>query len=184
MDETIDRSVWVIDPVHSKFRFEARYLLLTCISGWFPEVEGTVMARQPGFADSSIDITLYTHAIFTGNEARDSHLRSSDFLDVANFPVISFQSTSALGNGEHIEVEGLLTIKGITRAVQVTVTFAGVAPDPMGNIKAGFQFSTVLSRGDFDITWNKTIDTGGVVLDDLVTVYGDIQLMRITDPEG
>jgi len=183
MAETTERSVWVIDPVHSKFRFEARYLLLTSISGWFPEAEGTVVAHQPGFVDSSIDVTLYTHAISTGNETRDTHLRSPDFLDVINFPTIRFQSVSALGNGEHIEVEGLLTIKGITKSVQITVTFVGISPDPMGNIKAGFQFSTVLSRRDFDMTWNKPIDTGGALLDDAVTVYGDIQLMRITQPE-
>lgn len=183
MAETTDRSVWVIDPIHSKFRFEARYLLLTCISGWFPEVEGVVIASQPGFTDCNIEVTIYTHSVFTGNEERDNHLRSADFLDAARFPAIRFQSLSALGNGEHIEVEGVLTVKGITRPVQVTVAFVGVSPDPMGNIKAGFQFSTVLSRRDFNITWNKVFDTGNFVLEDPITVSADIQLMRITDPQ-
>lgn len=181
MTETTNKSVWVIDPIHSKFRFEARYLMLTSVSGWFPEIEGVVIANQPGFIDCSIDVTIYTHAVFTGNEARDNHLRSPDFLDTARFPVIRFQSVSALGNGEHIEVDGMLTIKGISRPIQVTVAFTGISPDPMGNTKAGFQFRTVLNRRDFNINWNETFDTGNFVLEDVITVSADVQLMHVTE---
>jgi polyisoprenoid-binding protein YceI len=180
MEDREKNSVWLIDPVHSKIRFETKYLLITSISGWFTEFEGTVVTAADDFNESKIQLCVYTNSIYTGNAERDNHLRSADFFDTRSFPMLYFRSNSISIKGDKLDIIGELQIKGKTETIELAATFLGDAIDPGGNRKAGFETRTVLNRKDFDITWNQLFDKAGVLLSDEVKVFCDIQLLKIS----
>lgn len=185
MDSVNDQSVvWAIDPVHSRIRFDARYLLISNVSGWFSDFEGTVQCPGDGFDHCRIRVAIYTHSIYTGNEQRDGHLRSADFFDAARFPVIGFHSEGVnLLEDHQLVIDGVISIRGIQRRQRVSATWTGTVPDPMGNLKAGFTLALVLDRREFDLSWNQTFDKAGILLSDEIHLQADIQLLRLTSPE-
>ena len=168
MNTSVKQATWAIDPVHSTIRFDAKYLLITSVSGWFREFEGTVVSGQDGFCNSEIKLTIYTNSLSTGNNERDNHLRSPDFFDACNLPMIQFRSTEVIMQEKQIQVTGILTVKGIEHPFSFTAHFIGMCSDPMGNTKAGFEMDAVLNRKDFNITWNQLFDKNGLLLSDEV----------------
>jgi polyisoprenoid-binding protein YceI len=180
MDDKDTRKVWLIDPVHSKIRFAAKYLLLTSVSGWFTEFEGTVLTSSDNFQDSQLQLTIYAHSLYTGNDERDNHLRSADFFDVKRFPTITFNSALVAVEDSIADVIGDLSIKGITETINFKAKYSGCIQDPMGNWKAGFEMNTLLNRKDFNITWNTFFDNSGVLLSDEVQVFCDVQLLKVS----
>ncbi|WP_207510667.1 YceI family protein [Longitalea luteola] len=180
MNTTVKHATWAIDPTHSTIRFDAKYLLISSVSGWFREFEGTVVSGQDGFCNSEINLTIYTHSLNTGNDERDNHLRSPDFFDSKNFPMIHFRSREVTMQEKNIQINGILTVKGIEHPFSFTATFLGMCADPMGNTKAGFEMDTVLNRKDFNITWNQLFDKNGLLLSDEVRVHCDLQLLKLS----
>lgn len=178
-EEKNNKTVWAIDPVHTRIRFDAKYLLLTSVSGWFREVEGSVVTSGEGFSESEIKLTIYTHSLFTGIEERDNHLKSPDFFDVKKYPTITFQSVAVAISGDTISITGLLTIKDISQEIDFTATYLGTVPDPMGNSKACFEMDTVFDRKNFNITWNQFFDKNGILISDQVKLHADIQLLKL-----
>ncbi len=174
------KTIMAIDPVHTKIRFDAKYLLLTAVSGWFREVEGTIISEADDFSSSEIRLIIYTHSLFTGIDERDDHLRSADFFDAKKYPAISFSSTNVLVEGDDIKISGLLSIKDITQEIIFTAKYLGTVPDPMGNTKACFEMDTVFDRKDFNITWNQFFDKNGILISDQVKLHADIQLLKLT----
>ncbi|MET0465845.1 MAG: YceI family protein [Chitinophagaceae bacterium] len=172
--------IWMVDPVHTRFRFEVKYLMLTAVSGWFTEFEGSVVTKEADFSACEIRLTIYANSIYTGNEERDNHLRSPDFFDTKRYPTITFRSTSVTVHADHIKVNGELTIKDVTQPIVFKVTLLGLSADTMGNSKAGFEMDTVFNRQDFKISWNQVIDKFGVMIADEVKLHGDVQLLRIS----
>jgi polyisoprenoid-binding protein YceI len=172
--------VWLIDPVHSMIRFETKYLLITSVSGWFTKFEGTVVTPSEDFNDSQIKLTVYTNSIYTGNEERDHHLRSSDFFDAKKYPTLSFQSSFVTIKDSKVAVVGDLRIKDVTETIEIEANYVGSARDPMGNLKAGFEMSTTLNRKDFGISWNKVFDQASVLLSEEVKVFCNIQLLKLS----
>ncbi|MCS3795458.1 YceI family protein [Niastella sp. OAS944] len=178
---TLDKqATWAIDPIHSTIRFDAKYLLITSVSGWFREFEGTLVSGCDGFENSAIQLTIYAHSLTTGNEERDNHLRSPDFFDAKQYPVIQFRSTSVTMQEKNITVNGILTVKNIEHPYTFNATFLGMCADPMGNTKAAFEMDTVLNRKDFNITWNQLFDKNGLLLSDEVKVHCDLQLLKLS----
>jgi polyisoprenoid-binding protein YceI len=179
MEDANKEEVWVIDPVHTRIRFDTKYLLLTPVSGWFTQFEGAVVTTNGSFDNSRTQLTIYTNSVYTGNEERDAHLRSADFFDAAKFPTITWKSDTVTMQGNDIQATGPLTIKGIGQDITLQATHVGTAPDPMGNIKAGFTLETTLNRKDFNITWNQYIDKHGLLLSDEVVLHCDVQLLKL-----
>ncbi|MEI6946430.1 YceI family protein [Paraflavisolibacter sp. H34] len=180
METNVRKSVWLFDPVHTKIRFETKYLLLTTVSGWFGEFEGSVTSRTEDFSDSQVRLTLYTHSLCTGNEERDAHLRSPDFFDARRYPTITFTSTSVKAVDTGVVVTGQLRIKDITETISFDATFTGSCLDDRGNRKAGFEMTLHLNRKDFHISWNRFFDKAGILLSDDVTIHGDVQLLQVS----
>lgn len=154
---------WSIDPAHTTVEFIARHLMVTKVRGGFSNVDGTLTVADDPSA-SSVQVTIPTATIVTGAADRDGHVKSADFLDVENFPTMTFASTSVEGGGEKWRVEGELTIRGITKPVTLDVEFGGVSPDPWGGQRAGFSASTEINREDWGLTWNVALETGGVLV--------------------
>ncbi len=180
MSTTAKQATWAIDPIHSTIRFDAKYLLITSVSGWFREFEGTLLSGCDGFDNSEIQLTIYANSLTTGNDERDNHLRSPDFFDTKKYPVIQFRSTAVTTQDKHITVTGILTVKGIEHPYSFNATFLGICPDPNGNTKAAFEMDTVLNRKDFNITWNQLFDKNGLLLSDEVKVHCDLQLLKLS----
>ncbi|HUC82826.1 MAG TPA: YceI family protein [Flavisolibacter sp.] len=178
MDVNENKGVWLIDPVHTKIRFETKYLMITSVSGWFTQFEGTVTTPTNDFNNSDIRLTVYTASLYTGNQERDNHLRSPDFFNTKQFPTLTFRSTVIKVADKKVNVIGDLRIKNITETIRFDAAFIGCVRDPIGNLKAGFEISLTLNRKDFDISWNQFFDKAGVLVSDEVKIFCDVQLLK------
>lgn len=171
-----------IDPVHSDVTFEIRHLV-SRVGGQFGEFDGTISMDPEDPSSSSVEFRIDAASIDTRNERRDGHLRSEDFFWVEEHPEISFRSTGIEKTGESTyDVQGILTMRGVSKEITLPVELFGVMQDPWGNQRAGFGTETVLDRKDFGIEWNQALDQGGVVLGDDVTVR--IRLEAVQAQEG
>lgn len=156
---------WTIDPTHTTIAAVARHLMVTKVRGHFASFAGTIeVAEDP--QDSTVEVTIDSDSITTGTDDRDNHLRSGDFLDVENYPVLTFRSTAIEVDGDEWKLTGDLTIRDITKPIVLELEFLGVAADPWGNSKAAFEASAELERKDWDLTWNVPLAQGGVLVSD------------------
>jgi polyisoprenoid-binding protein YceI len=171
----------VIDPSHSSIQFIARHMMIAKTRGSFRSFSGTInIDEQP--ERSWVEVTIEAASIDTGDQTRDAHLRSADFLDVEHHPEIRFRSTSVRpGRNERWVVTGDLSVRGIVRPVDVEVEFCGVAVDPWSNLRAAFLATTEINRDEFDITWNQALETGGFLVGKGVKIEADVEAVRQPD---
>lgn len=167
-----------LDVSHSHVGFVVRHLMVAKVRGRFAAFTGTVdIADDP--AASSVHVDIDVASIDTRDEQRDGHLRSADFFDADNHPQMSFRSTKvAHASGDRWLVDGDLTIRGVTKPVQLTVEFEGAAVDPWGNAKIGFSATGELDREAFGLTWNQSLETGGVLVGKTVKLEIEAELVR------
>jgi len=167
-----------IDRSHSEASFRIRHLM-SRVSGRFTDFDGVVNINRAKPLTSSVAFTIRTASIDTGEPSRDKHLRSAEFFEVDKYPELKFQSTSIKSVGkDKYDVKGNLTMRGVTKPVTVRVNYLGAAKDPYGNERAGFEVTTRLNRKDYGISWNKSLDAGGYLLDDVVQVMIDIEAVK------
>lgn len=165
---------WEIDPTHSEVGFSVRHMMVSKVRGRFAAFSGTITTGETVEASSvSADIDLAS--ISTGNEQRDGHLRSPDFFATDQFPTMTFRSTGVSADGDHWTITGDLSLKGITKQVDLKTEFNGIAPDAYGGTRAGFTATTSINRQDFSVTWNQAIEGGGVVVADRVDITLEIE---------
>lgn len=172
-------SAWDIDASHSVAAFSVRHLMVTNVRGELGKVSGSINLDDKDITKSTVEATIEVAAINTRDAKRDEHLRSPDFFDVAKFPTLTFKSTKVEKAGAGLKVTGTLTMRGVSKEVVLNVE--GPAPtikDPWGNTKTGFTATTKLNRKDFGVQWNKTIDGGGVVVGDEVSVTIDLEVLK------
>lgn len=167
---------WVVDPSHSSVEFVSKHLVVSKVRGRFQAVSGTVQVAEP-ITDSSVDVRIEAASITTNDDGRDEHLRSPDFLDVQTYPELRFRSTGAHHvDGDRWTIPGELTIRDVTKPVELEVQYLGVHPDPWGNEKAAFSATAEVDREEFGITWNQALETGGVLVGKTVKIELDVQL--------
>jgi len=164
---------WNVDASHSELGFVARHLMVTKVRGQFKDFDATVNIGTQ-FEDSQVQATVQLASVETGSTDRDGHLKSADFFDVENNPVMTFRSTKVTSN----TLEGDLTIKGVTRPVVFDLDFNGVSKDPWGGTRAGFEAKTEINRKDFGLEWNVAIEGGGVLVGEKVRINLDVQLVQ------
>jgi polyisoprenoid-binding protein YceI len=165
---------WTIDPVHSEVGFSVRHLMVSKVKGRFTRFDGAItIAEDP--LDSKVEATIDASSLVTGDEGRDQHLRSSDFLEVDKHQQLKFVSRSVRAAGSDYEVEGDLSIKGVTRPVTLALELNGVSADPWGGQRAGFSASTEINRSDFGVTFNMPLEGGGVVVGEKVKITLEIE---------
>ena len=169
---------WQVDTSHSSVEFVARHLMIARVRGRFTDFAGTIDVGDTP-EDSSVEVTIQAASISTGDEKRDEHLRSADFLDSERFPVLEFRSAAVAARGSRWTVSGDLTIRGVTRPVVLDVEFDGAAIDPWGNAKVAFSASTEINREDFGLLWNAPLETGGVVVGPKVRIELGIEATRV-----
>jgi polyisoprenoid-binding protein YceI len=168
-----------IDVMHSRLGFVARHAMVTKVRGSFTEFVGSFDLDASNWPASTAQITIQVASIDTGNEQRDGHLRTNDFFDAPNHPQITFTSTRVKQTAEDtLAVTGDLTIKGTTKPVTVEFVYTGSAVDPYGNTRIGFEGISTINRSDFGIAFNATLDTGGVLVSDKITLEFDISAIK------
>lgn len=173
-------STWTIDPTHSTAQFKVKHLMISNVKGGFEKLSGSLNLDDNDITRSRVDVSIDVASVNTGIKQRDDHLRSPDFFDVAKYPVMTFSSTRVekAGPGQ-LKVTGNLTIKGITRPVTLHVD--GLTPevkDPWGHGRRGASATTTINRRDFGVTWNKSMDNGGVVVGEEVGITLDVEFIR------
>lgn len=166
---------WAIDPSHSSVEFVVRHLVVAKVRGRFAAFSGTVTVADP-IEDSRVEVTIEAASFTTDDEQRDGHVRSADFLDVENHPSLTFVGSGPRQQGGGWVLPGELTIRGVTRPVELAIEPLGLVVDPWGNTKAGFSASTEIERDAFDITWNQALEAGGVLVSNTVRIELEVQL--------
>ena len=166
---------FTIDKAHSEAVFQVRHLI-TKVRGRFSNFAGRIEFDQERPENSSVNVTIDAASIDTNEPDRDKHLRSNDFFGVETHPQIKFNSTEVRKTGAStFDVAGALTIKGVTRDVVLPVTFLGVAKDPWGKSRAGFETEITINRKDYGLLWNAALETGGFLVGDDVKITLSIQ---------
>lgn len=179
MNHASHTTVWLIDPVHSSIRFEARYLLLSAVSGRFAQFEGRVVSQTTNFDQCSIQLKIYTNSIQTGTPERDEHLKSPDFFDARQYPALSFYSTRVAAGKGGLQIAGNLSIRDKMQPIRFGARYTGTATDELGNRKAGFELALELRRKEWGMNWNRVLDNSGLLVSDTIKVLGEIQLLQL-----
>lgn len=177
--KTSTKATYAIDLGHSHAGFTVRHLMIANVRGEFTKLEGKVTWDPANPEGTEIEATIDASSINTREPQRDAHLRSADFFDVENHPSLTFKSKSAKVGKDGLEVTGDLTIRGTTR--QVTLAVEGPTPeqkDPWGGTRMAASATTKINRKDFGLTWNSTLETGGVLVGDEIKIALEVELIR------
>ena len=172
------QSTWVFDQAHTSVGFSIEHLVISETTGQFASFEGTVKASTGDFSNAEIDFSVDVSSIDTGNERRDGHLKSDDFFAVESYPKMSFRSTSfEKVEGNTYKLIGDLTIRDVTKAIELEVTYKGTAK--MGETeKAGFKLTGTLNRFDYNLKWSQLTEAGGLVVGEEVTITINVELNK------
>ncbi len=165
---------WTIDAVHSDVSFSVRHMMVSKVKGRFGAFEGTIVTGEEP-KDSSVSVSIDLSSIDTNNAQRDAHIKSADFFEVEAHPAMTFVSTKVTGSGDEWTITGDLTIKGITKSVDLATEVGGFGPDPYGGFRAGFSATTEISRKEFGVDIEMPLDGGGVVVGDKISVALEIE---------
>lgn len=168
---------WTVDQSHSTIGFSVKHMMVSKVRGLFDDFTATVEAADlTDLTTANIAFEIQTASINTNSEDRDNHLRSADFFDVEQYPVIKFQSTRIEKDGDDYKVIGDLTIKDVTKQVAFDVEFNGKGTNPWGVDVYGFEADAKINREDFGLTWNAALETGGVLVGKDIKINVDLQV--------
>ena len=169
---------WNLDPEHSTIEFRVTHMVVSKTTGRFTDYAGVVdMDAEAGIV-TAIEAMIKAGSVNTNHEKRDTHLRNADFLDVERYPTMVYKLKSYKKNAEGFTALGDLTLRGVTKEVALVGRYNGAAKDPWGNTRAGFSAEGKLNRKDFGLIWNKTLDSGGLVVGDEVQIRLDIECIK------
>ena len=171
-------TTWDLDPAHSQIEFAVRHMMVTTVRGQFRKFGLAVDFDETNPERSTVEAHIDAASIETGMEARDTHLRSADFLDAEKFPELTFRSTHIERNGEGYRIDGDLTMRGETRPVSLDAEIGGVVANMQGGRRAGFSASTRISRKAWGLTWNGALESGGVLVGDEVRITIDVAVVQ------
>jgi polyisoprenoid-binding protein YceI len=177
-DYTAYNGTWTIDASHTRVGFVARHAMVTKVRGAFEDVAGTIVIDAANPSGSTASVAVALASVNTGSADRDAHLRSPDFFDVEVNKEMTFASTTVKHDGDSFVLLGDLTIKGVTRPVEVEFEPTGVATDPFGNVRAGFEGEAEISRKEFGLVWNVALEAGGVLVSDKIKIQLDVSAIQ------
>lgn len=172
-------STWLLDTAHTSIGFKIKHLMITNVNGSFQKFDGKVEYDREDLSKSQVAATIEVASINTDNEQRDEHLRSADFFDVEKYPQMTFRSKEVARTEDGLKIAGDLTLHGVTREVILKVSdMSEPVKGPMGNLRMGAMATAKIDRRDFGLTWSKTLETGGLVVDNIVKIILEVELVR------
>ena len=169
---------WTIDSAHTNLTFSVRHMGLSTVRGQFREVTATCSTTDDG-ALASVSAEITVSSLDTRVTARDDHLRSSDFFDVERFPTATFRSSAIHAHGEELTVDGTLELRGVSKPLSLTARVHGPIVDPWGKRRLAIEASGTIDRRDFDLTWNQTLETGGLLVSHRVQLQIEGQAVAV-----
>jgi polyisoprenoid-binding protein YceI len=170
---------WQIDADHSDVQFKIRHMVISNITGAFNNFQGGATTDRHHLEDAEVHFSLDVNSIDTKQEVRDAHLRSADFFDAVKYPHITFQSLYFRKiKGDKYNLTGNLTMKGITKPIELLAEYGGTVVDMHGKTKIGFEVTGTISRWEFGLTYNPVMEAGGFMLGEEVAVEANIQLVE------
>jgi len=172
--ETVVKTKWNIDKTHSEISFKVKHMMISTVTGHFEDVNASVESENEDFINADFNFIAKIDSINTKNSDRDAHLKSDDFFNAELYPEMIFNSTSFDGNS----LVGDLRIREITKEISLDVDFNGVAVDPYGQTKAGFEITGNINRKDFNLTWSAVTEAGSIVVADKVKLVIDLQFIK------
>lgn len=172
--ENLVNTNWKIDTDHSEIAFKVKHMMISTVTGYFENFEASIDSENENFNDAKIKFSAKTDSINTKNEDRDTHLKSDDFFNSEKFPELSFVSKSFDGE----KLVGDMTIRDITKEITLDIDFNGVAVDPYGQTKSGFEIKGEINRKDFNLTWSAVTEAGSIVVSDKVKLVVDAQFIK------
>ena len=168
---------WSIDPVHSEVGFTARHMMVSKVRGRFRNFSGEIVTGENPL-DSAVTAEIDLSSIDTGNEQRDAHIRSADFFEVETYPTMTYRSTGVRQDGDVYILDGKLTLKGVTRDVELALEINGFGPDAFGGTRAGFSAIGEINRRDFNVSFNAPLANGGVVVAYKIQLHLEIEAVK------
>lgn len=173
------KTKWIVDPTHSEVQFKVKHLMITTVTGHFKKFDLQVETEGDDFTKaSSIVFTADIDSITTGNEQRDTHLKSADFFAADQYPQLKFTGKKYTKSGDAYKLEGDLTIRDITKSISLDVEFGGIVTDPWGQTKAGFAVEGKIKRKEFKLEWDAVTEAGQVVVSNDVRIVCEVQLIK------
>ena len=170
---------WALDPTHSEIQFKVKHLMISTVTGQFNQFNGTVETRGDDFTTAKINFTADVSSISTNNEQRDAHLKNSDFFDAENHQQLIFESDKLQKiDDENFKLHGTLTMRGTSKNVILDVEFGGLAQDPWGNTRVGFNVTGKINRQDYGISFGAVTETGGLLLGDEVKIIANAEFIK------
>lgn len=165
---------WSIDTAHSEIAFKVKHMMISTVRGNFEDFTATAKTDGDDFNNAVIEFSAKTGSINTNNKDRDTHLQSDDFFNSEKFPEMKFVSKSFVGD----KLVGDLTIRDITKEITLDATLNGIAVDPYGQTKAGFEITGHINRKDFNLTWSAITEAGSIVVSEKVSLVVDVQFIK------
>ena len=172
--ENSTNTTWKIDNAHSEVAFKVKHMMISTVTGHFEDFDASIDSENDNFSNAKINFSAKIDSINTKNKDRDGHLKSGDFFDAEQFPNMTFRSTSFDGE----KLTGELSIKDVTKEITLDVDFNGIAVDPYGQTKAGFEIKGEINRKDFNLTWSAVTEAGSIVVSDKVKLVIDAQFIK------
>ncbi len=167
-----------VDLDHSIVEFKVAHMVVSKTTGHFKDYTGFIEMDPEAGTVKALEATIKTASINTNHEKRDAHLRDADFFEVTKYPIMTYKMKSYKKTGDGYTAVGDLTLHGVTKEITLVGNFNGVTKDPWGNIRAGFNAEGKINRKDFGMVWNRTLDTGGLVVGDEVFIKLDIECIK------
>lgn len=172
-------NTYTFDPAHSHVNFWVRHMMISKVHGAFPNIGGSVRFDPASPEEAQIDISIDAATLTTRQDQRDAHLKSPDFLDVANYPTITFKSKRIISTAPNeLEIVGDLTIRDQTREVTLQTEITTEISNPFGGFKIGASATTKIDREDFGIMWNQALEAGGVLVGKEINIQIELELDR------
>lgn len=168
-------ATYTLDKAHSSLGFDVKHLMISTVPGTFADYEGTIDYDPDNLSAAKVNVTIQAASINTNNADRDKHLRTADFFDVEKYPTITFAGNSIRKEGDQYVITGDLTMKGVTKTIEIPASIEGPVKTPSGSTAIGISAQTKINRQDFGITWNKEMDQGGYVLGDDVVLNINVE---------
>ncbi|MES2560324.1 MAG: YceI family protein [Bacteroidota bacterium] len=172
-------TTWAIDPSHSEITFKVKHLVIATVTGKFTSFQGLLNTANEDFSNAQISFTADINSITTGNADRDGHLKSDDFFNAETFPQLTFKSTSFTKTSDtEYKLIGDITLRDVTKSIELTAEYGGTMVDPWGNTKAGFEINGSIKRKEFGLKWDAITEAGGAVVSDEVKLHLNIELHK------
>ena len=173
-------ATYKIDPDHSDIMFKVKHLMISTATGTFKKFDGTLEANEKDLSDAKVNFEADINSIDTKNEQRDAHLKSDDFFNAEQYPKMTFKSTSIQKlSDEEYKLVGDLTIRDVTKPVELKVEYNGEITDPWGNERLGFEITGKINRRDYGLKWSAVTEAGGIVVADEVKLQLNVEMIKL-----